>query len=548
MKKRAAAIALVMAMVTASLAGCGQSKSSSASVSAGGTTSQETSVAAAEKVEAEVAATKGEKLCVGISADPVSLAPWVARSSGMIATYRTIYEYLVDVDELGGDIKGDLMESYEQVDDTTYNLKIYDYIYDTAGNHMTASDVVFSCMTAVNSGNLPKLSVIKDVTALDDYTVQFVFDRPLTLGELNAIWSEAPVVTQAAYESSPDGMATTPVGTTAYAIDKYVSGSEIDLKNTGNYWQKEELYAPYSYNNYDEIVFSVITEASQRTVAMETGAIDVCASIAKDDVSRFMEGGSDSENKAVSSYYDNKAMVLIPNCSESSVCSNLALRQAICYAIDAGQVLAGVYGDGKTLHTNAADVYGDYIEAWNNEEYYEYNLDKAKEKLAESGYNAGDLNLKIICKNQSDLVSGATIVQGFLMALGIKSEINAYEGAMYDTVAYDPSGYDIQINQKASTDYVVNVWKLDLDANSYGGHTYNFVENQELQDMLDTACSIEGHTDENIIALHNFIKENVFEYGLCNSMGYIVHTTDVDQVVFDTRKQIVPGCCKPAAK
>ena len=56
---------------------------------------------------------------------------------------RTLYEYLIDRNEFGGEMVGCMMKSYEKVGENTYNLTIYDYIYDTAGNHITASDVAF---------------------------------------------------------------------------------------------------------------------------------------------------------------------------------------------------------------------------------------------------------------------------------------------------------------------------------------------------------------------------------------------------------------------
>lgn len=65
---------------------------------------------------------------------------------------------------------------------------------------------------------------------------------------------ECAIVTQAAYEASPDQMATTPVGTSAYLVDSYVPGSEIVMKDTGDYWQTDEsLVHGTSIHNVGEI-------------------------------------------------------------------------------------------------------------------------------------------------------------------------------------------------------------------------------------------------------------------------------------------------------
>ena len=42
---------------------------------------------------------------------------------------------------------------------------------------------------------------------------------------------------------------------------------------------------------------------------------------------------------------------------------------------------------------------------------------------------------------------------------------------MFNEAKMDPSAYDLLINEFASTDYLVNIWKPILDANQYNGTT-----------------------------------------------------------------------------
>ena len=74
--------------------------------------------------------------------------------------------------------------------------------------------------------------------AISDYVTRFTFTA-LASGDLDALLMECPIVTQAAYEASPDQMATDPVTTSAYKVVEYVSGSKIVYENTGNYWQTD---------------------------------------------------------------------------------------------------------------------------------------------------------------------------------------------------------------------------------------------------------------------------------------------------------------------
>ena len=62
------------------------------------------------------------------------------------------------------------------------------------------------------------------------------------------------------------------------------------------------------------------------------------------------------------------------------------LPQAIAYAVDSEMLAMGAFdGDAVSVKTYGNTKYADYGEQWNEEEYYEYNLEKAKELLAASG-------------------------------------------------------------------------------------------------------------------------------------------------------------------
>ena len=479
---------------------------------------------------------------VGIQAAPTTLAPWEAMSPGGIATRRSIYEFLVDKASFGGEMVGVLMESYEKVDDTTYNCTIYKDIYDTEGNPLKASDVVFSYMKAKELGNMAKLSVISEVVAIDEYTAQFKFEKPLGLGDIETLWSEAPVVTQAAYEASADGMATAPVGSTGYKVANYVAGASITLEKTNNYWQKDESkYGTYSAANVDVIKYVVISDTAQLTMALENGSIDISANITADDIHRFQ----DVPGYKVSSYPDNLLNVLLPNCSEDSVLNNQALREAIFYAINAEEILLGAYGgEGIVASSNGSSIYGDADPAWESDEYWPQDVELAKKKLADAGYKAGDLTLNLLCQNISQAQSMATMVQAYLSAIGIEVKINAYENAMFNTMMQDSTAWDISLNSIASSDYLINLWKLAFskDNNTWGG-TSNFVFDDELQRLITEAATLNGHTTENMNAINDLVTENAYMYALFNAYSYIAHTDAIEVVAQDFRNQIMPHCC-----
>jgi ABC-type transport system substrate-binding protein len=484
---------------------------------------------------------------VGIQNDPGTLAPFTSRNGGMVAVYRTIYEYLIDRDTFGGEMVGSLMKSWKQIDNLTYHITLYDYIVDSAGNKMTASDVKFSYDTAISAGTQPKLSIIDIISIVDQYTAAFKFQSPLALGDLEAVLSEIPVITEAAYKASPDKMATNPITTNAYKVTEVSTGSKIVLQKTGKHWQTDPSRMPLAAkSNVDVIEFHIIREAAQLAIALETGAIDITANIGNArQVSRFQPGGDLANNFTVYNYMNNPYYVLLFNCAQGNVfANNLALRQAVAYAVDTKGIVDGIFGgNAVALKTLGSNKYGDYIKAWDNKPYYEYDLTKAKTLMSQAGYPNGGLKLRLLVTNMEIFVNIAAIIQGYLSQIGITVEITPYETAMFKSLQNDPSAYDICIDTFASTDYIVNAWKLFLDSRNYNGHTLNFVIDSRLQSLLEQCTAVQGHTAANIDALHTYLYDTMYGYGLVVDLGFVVSNKRITDIFLDSRNAIIPGAC-----
>lgn len=252
-------------------------------------------------------AEQGESVVVGIAGDPGNIGPFQGMSAGRIGILFTTYEFLVTKD--GDSYPGVLMKELTQVDDLTYDVELYDYIVDQAGNPLTASDIKFCYETAQSIGNLPKLSSIESIEVLSDYVCRFHF-KELAAGDLYSLLMECPIVTQAAYEASPDQMAVDPVTTSPYRVTGYQTGSKIVMEYTGAYWQTDEsLVRTTSKHNVNSITFSIIPDSVQLTNALKTKEIDISAAIDAAYIKDFM----DVEGYNVTRFPDNLTKYLIFN-------------------------------------------------------------------------------------------------------------------------------------------------------------------------------------------------------------------------------------------
>lgn len=95
---------------------------------------------------------------------------------------------------------------------------------------------------------------------------------------------------------------------------------------------------------------------------------------------------------------DNLTYDVEYNMSDSSVFKDDDnLRLALAYAIDKDGINVGVFnGNGTAVKDFANATYPDYNSEWDSEDYYDYDVDKAKEYLEQSNYDGSTLRLEYI--------------------------------------------------------------------------------------------------------------------------------------------------------
>ncbi|MCC8052040.1 MAG: ABC transporter substrate-binding protein [Clostridiales bacterium] len=478
-----------------------------------------------------VNAQETDSIAIGVSSKTYeSLIPW----QGATEYSAMVYEALGAKDEFSGTFYGVLMKDYTQVDDVTFDVTIYDYIYDSAGNHITAEDVAFSWNTCQELGELTETFTIASITAIDDYTVEFVWGSTPALGDFEAQMGNVAIVSQAAYEASGNGMATAPVGTGRYVVSEWTSGVSMTLTARDDYWQEEDLClinqqkAPVSTVRID-----TITESSQLAMALQTGTIDASADVSVDDLPNFAEGGMYSDQYTVETITGVQGYVLYPNCSENSPLADENLRKAVFTAIDKDFLAAAIQGGScEPLYAMGSTKYSDYNEAW-SELDYSYDVEKAKEYLAASAYPDG-VELTLITPTMGFNEDVATILKEQLSAIGVTLNIDVQQFSNYLPNEGDSTAWDFTIAFLSSDDYITNCWAKYFDIDVVGtGLTKNFIADDELQSLMDTCTSEEGHTEENIDATWTYIMENAYCYPLIlPSQSVVYNSSKIESIAF----------------
>lgn len=540
--KKLVALLLTAAMTVAMTVGCGGSGGSSDS-SEGSSSSASTS-STNENVTGE--AVQKDVVNIGIEADPSDLSPFGPETTGRTAILDCLYETLGYFED--GEFVGVLAKDYELSEDqTTLTFNLYEDIYDQAGNHMTASDVVFSYNSKVEAGNFFNIDFINDVEAVDDYTVQFNLTPPLNVTNIANLVHYLFCVTEEAYNASADGMVTDGiVSTSHYKVADYQSGYLLTLEKNDDYWQKDEsLIAERNQANVDTINYYILAESNQRTVALESGTIDMCWSVASTDLSKFTEGGEQADNYWVYESSDNLSTVLIYNQADGHLTQDENLRKAIGYSINGEVILQSIYdGHGAVNYDFSREASTGFNEDWKTQDnFYQYDVDTAKELVEQSDYQSGD-TISLLVNSDTASTDMAALIQGFCSAAGITVEINSVDSAVVNTYFADSSAWDLYLTQSAAETYTVQSWLRHLDnRSSEAGVTTGFLADDTLQKLLVEATDIETSDQNTIDACHDYVAEHAIVRGIVNPYTCYVVPTDCQNVVLGCKAQILPGAC-----
>lgn len=485
------------------------------------------------------------EVTVGVSADFGGLDPYGSASTVKASWTPGVYQTLFVLDEYGGTPESVLVEDYTRVDETTFDITIYDYIYDSAGNNITASDVKYSYDYAKECGTVTKMHYIDSVEVTGDYTV-----RLKTSSNAIGVWqyalSNVYIVSEKAHAGSGDSFATSNCGTGPYAVGEYTPSSTLELVKRDDYWQTDDSLTPAMYKaNADRVIYNVISESTQMGIAMENGSIDMILTITGSEVNRF----ADVEGNAYDGYNVYGTLNTLIDCMFFNVddgsifADNLALRQAVLYAIDkAGLVTVAVDGRGEQCYAFGSSVYADYLDEWIGHDYFNQDVEKAKALLAESGYVQAAL-IRIMYQNNDQYKAEAEMIQAYLLGIGLECQLLGYDTSLFNEYKYNSAEWDIKIDPCKSPDLLPNLWGYCLDSNNYENGTTNFIHSDELQKMTVDISTEEGHTEEAIRAYEQYLEDNAWLIGLIDPYQYCIAKDSVTNILINAKNYCSVWAC-----
>ena len=359
--------------------------------------------------------------------EPDSLDPYISTASDTEAVMHNVYEGLVLFNEDGEIIPG-LAESWQISDDgLEYTFHLRDDITFHNGKHFSSEDVAYSygLLSGLTTGTplSSRFSIITAIDTPDDYTVMF------HLSAANAAFLEATriVVIPSGYTDS----ATSPVGTGPYKFVEYVPGQRIVL-------EKNDLYYDSSREGkIERAEVYIMTDESAIVTALQSGQLDMAQVTGMD--AEILE-----RDFTIHSNPQNMVCLFALN-NAIPPFNDIRVRQAINYAVNKEDIINGAFdGYATRLDSNFSPVMGLYYNS-DVENYYPYDPAKAKELLAEAGYERGFSFTITVPANYQQHVSTAQIIAEELKAVGIDARLQLVEWGSWLEDVYTNGNYETTV-------------------------------------------------------------------------------------------------------
>lgn len=488
------------------------------------------------------------------SSTSINVAPFAPSSPGSVGK-ALLYGKLFWSNNYGcadDELQPWLAKGYTKVDDYTYEIEIFDYIKDSQGNPITIDDVIWSINKSVEIGQfVDGGSNIVSMEKIDDYHMRMVLatTAPNTFAMLMTN-GQCSIVNQQWWENATDDeKQNNPATTGPYTVSEFIPGSGCTLTANDDYWQTDEEYnalvAP-AFRNVKDVVFTAITEASMRVIALENNEVDI-AMVQASDLGIFYDFET---NQAKDGWCVDVAPLvyvhsLFPNMdSENTVGSNLELRKAIFYAIDPAQLLIASGNNSltaKPVTCSVTSAYKGYQEEWNDWDYYSYDPDKAAECLEAAGYKPGEVTLRLLSSSSLYNDSVRAVIISELNAIGINVEPVTVEQALFSTYKNDPTIWDLMIDLKsATTGHIASYYDYNFSAANYQNGGVNFCKDEELYSRVNAVMA--DPSDENINAVEQYLYDNAIIYGLfSNGLANVAQKGILEMGTAGT--QIIPASC-----
>lgn len=461
-------------------------------------------------------------LRVGWQSEPDSLNPFV---QGLIAAfvidhlnYDLLFGYKAEdfspTPELAAEIPTQANGGIS-ADGKTWTVKLRQGVKWQDGEPFTAKDVAFT-FNYIIKNDLSTFAMftkdVKDVQAIDDYTVQFNLVRPKS--NFLAMW--VPIVPEHIWKSvSPEQAGgkypNNPpiIGTGPFQVVEWKRGSYIRLVANKDYWRAKPAV--------DEIIVNFYKNANVMADELKTGALDAADGIPDAAFKGLANVSGLTSIQAIRKGFEELGFNTYTGGKSlgNPVLQDAKFRQALNYAVDKQKILDVAwlgYGEKATsvVQPGYFPTSLDYHWQPTDAEIYPFDLEKAKAELDAAGYTDtnGDgvrdykgkpIVLRLAARtNSAESQRAGKLITGWFTQIGLQMKYSVMDEATlmghqynmvgakfvpdYDMFLWDWVGIGVDPN------FILSIFLTDQIASwsdsAYSNPSYDQMYNQQMA-MVD---------------------------------------------------------------
>lgn len=452
MKKRVFALFLSVLMLTTVLCACGD------------TTSEEAGGIGSDTTSSSGEAVTGGELVVGISQDlGDSLDPYQLTAAGTREVLFNIYEGLVKATATGEYVPAVASDSTVSEDGLTYTFTLREGVRFHNGDTVTAEDVKYSfetcAETTVDTALAAALSSVQTLSAEGDtITITLAEPNPDFLSYVGMVYIVPDDYTE---------QSTAPVGTGPFQFVSRSVQENLVMEKFADYWG-EPAYL-------DKVTFKIFEDANALMSALSAESVDLAVHLTIDQVNTL----SAETYKTLEGTMNLVQALYLNNAVEPF--NNEKVRQAMCYAVNVDEILQLTSeGHGAKLGTSIYPAFTKYFDE-SLVDAYPYDVEKAKQLLAEAGYENGFSMTITVPSNYTPHMNVAQVLVEQLAQVGITATIEPVEWETWLTRVYAGRDFESTVlgfdAATLSAGALLNRWMSDNENNmiNYNNPEYDAI-------------------------------------------------------------------------
>ena len=439
-------------------------------------------------------------------AEPAFIDPVNLQESEGTQVGQAVFDSLVSFDPITSELRPAAAERWEANEDATvWTFYLVEGAKFHDGSDVTAEDFKYAweriCDPANESEIAYHLGVVdgydamqdgtatelSGVAVVDDYTLEITLTDAFGDFEFVVGHPALAPVPQEAVEADPAAFADKPIGNGPFMMSEpWAHDQYIKVEKFADYYGDEP--------NIDGVEYKILADQDAAFLEFEAGNLDFVPiptgqiQTTVDTYGESADGYTLNPGEQVSLGAEQAIYYLLVN-NTDEVLKNQELRQAISLAIDRQEICDKVFEGTRVPATGVVPpgIVGQKADAF---PYAKYDVEAAKEKLAEAGFPNGEglpaINLEYNSgSGHEDILQ---LVQEDLKASGINGELVGSEWAQY-------------LDKLGAADYMVGRlgWIADypiMDNFLYplfttgSSDNYSFFSNEEVDTLLNDARAI----------------------------------------------------------